>query len=172
MILPPKKRKGGNSPPKYPGKLGRRRRPTAEQDLQAGWKALTGKGASPAEDALAFMADIMVNRKYYDEGLALIADHLKIKNTNRPDFWVQLAYCLLERHVPYFMPPTRRGPPPKLQAFLPALSGLMAEIRKGNLEWTVDRAYHEAAKFLACDYETVRREFVRWKRKQGRNSAK
>ncbi len=175
--------------------LRRRRKPTTEQDLRAGLDAIAGK-VSPIAGELLNATDPIANVDYYDRGIELIAQHLGIRTPfsgirNAGDyFWYELAIKLLQTHVPYFMPPTRRGPLPTLQAFFPILDMIIADIkgdsgplmRQGEqtakvfgltasappsyraLGWTVQKAYTEAARLTGSTVQTVEREFREWKR--------
>ncbi len=176
------KNKRGKLPDKYPGKLGRRRKSTGEQRYIDG---------TTAEPIVASVLDWVSNIGYYDEGIALIADYLKIKappfqqvrgtglaSSAVPSHWgdnapflFELSLRLLQRHVPYFQWPTRRGRPATLQSRFPALELLINAINGKvdwpiKIDWTVEDAYAAIAKRAGCSQETVEREFREWKRKR------
>lgn len=190
---------------KYPGKLGKRRRPTGEQKLLAAMAALRGTPTSAVEQELAAIMDVITNAAYYDAGIALVAKYLGVRcefhgiRTTGGYFWQELALKLLQRHIPYFMPPAQRGAPSTLQCLFPMLEEIIQGIKQGDamsvidaghtrlaeqmgvpplpemapVKWTVERAYTEVAKLARCAPETVEREFVKWRGKRPRgNSSK
>jgi hypothetical protein len=158
MKAPKAKRKGNNSRINYPGKLRLRRKPRPHEEEAFG----------PARPFIAWeLGDPLLNKDYYDEGLRLIARHLHIRNPpGAEEFWRELALKLLQAHVPYFMPPGRRGPPAKIRAYLPEVA-IMIE----HLGWRKESAFKEAAARLGLSADgpdTIRRAYRKWRQDGGR----
>ena len=192
---------------KYPGRLGKRRLPTSEQKLLAAMAARMAARGMPRpaiEQELAAAVDAIANVNYYDEGITLVVKHLGVRTefhgiqATGGYFWQELAMKLLQRHVPYFMPPAQRGAPPTLQSLFPLLEMFIQGIRQGDamsvidaglarlaeqmgappplkmplppVKWTIERAYVEISNLARCAPETVEREFVKWRGKRPRGN--
>jgi hypothetical protein len=154
-----KKRKGGNGPGKYTGKLGRRRTLSAELQKMFDWYAAE-IGMDPTihiegED-LARLGD----REYVAEGLALLRRHYNIDDSD-PHHLTKLVVHLTRNHVPYFMPPTRPpGRPKRLQAVFPLLDAML---KRPRVRGSAEQLYDWLAEHLRVEPETLEREFRKWK---------
>jgi hypothetical protein len=179
------KNKRGNSARKYPGELGKRRRWTPDQVLQAGLDRSVGRRPSVEEpDGLQ---DFLDNSEYYERGFDLLAKHFGIARSDprglraafdTEAFWFYLAMNLLQNHVEFFMPPSRgRGAPQTLQSRFPGLSEVVDRIEKGLMhEATVGEVFAILGKSLGhkCDPPgaTVANQFYKWRKRKGGNSKK
>jgi hypothetical protein len=156
MCPSPAKDKRANSAAKYPGKLGHRRPPAKEQDLQAGLSAVLGRTPSAIETQLAAVMDPITNYGYYDEGISLVAKHLGVRAqfsgmwATAGAFWQELALKLLQTHVPYFMPAARRGARPTLRALFPVLELIISGIKKGDALSEIRPLNAQTAKLLGA----------------------
>ena len=169
---------------KYPGQLGKRRRPTQEQILKAGFERSLGRASSPSDLQISGIEDYLENPEYYERGYDLIAEHFKLERSCSGGlapgnaFWYFLAMRLLQGHVQYFMPPTRRSAPSTLQARFPGLEKVHAMIKEGRAP---QLTFKEVCAVLGrhmghkCDppWATVEREFYKWRNsRKGVNSTK
>jgi hypothetical protein len=186
---------------KYPGELGKSRKPAKEWDDREGLHLKIGKKLSAEDlDREAFV-ELIGNRDYYDNGIKLIAKHYGIATPAPksvivdfvlpPDgaFWRELALKLLMDNVEYFGT-RRRGRKAKLRGLCPSVDAIL----EGNLNGPIgadaqallsvlrlDLAklpsikkgkLEKLAEALRVDPDTLRRELTKWKRKRGGNSTK
>jgi hypothetical protein len=164
------KSKRVNSPPKYPGKLGRQRKLSTGLQTLFDWRA-AGFGADPTihiegEDLQAWMKE----RGYISEGIDLLRQHFKITGTNPAEVMVALSWHLMRTHVPYFMPPVRStGRPRKLATMFPLVHGLMKGREDGRVKMSADQIVDFFAEQLKVTPETVEREYRKWLKGRGGN---
>jgi hypothetical protein len=185
---------------KYPGELGKARKPAKEWDNREALHQVIGKELSTEERDREAHVDLIGNRDYYDRGIKLIAEYYGIvtrppgsvifSSVLPPDgaFWRELALKLLRDNVDYFAI-KRRGRRATLRSLLPLIDAII----EGNLNGADGAAAKELlaalrlnpaelpsqngakleklADALRKDPDTVRRERARWKRNRaGGNS--